>query len=167
VLIEYVDVARHAACGASVTVAKIQVSVGAVSFSGEGNEDWLEKQFDKLLASAASLASVAPTGSERNGVPGSANGGGSRTELGTLPSYLQKKNATTNQVKRFLVTASWLHHKGQTRLATKDVSAALSQANQKRLGNPADCLNQNVAKGHCEKEGGQFFVTPEGMDAIG
>jgi hypothetical protein len=46
------------------------------------------------------------------------------------------------------------------------VSKALNDANQKRLGNPAECLNQNVAKGYCEKDGKQFFVTDDGKSSL-
>lgn len=147
-----------------LTVAKIQISVGAIAFSGEGTEDWLEKQLDKLLASAPTLASIHPS-------TDAASANGETTEVakdvGTLASFLQKKNATLSQVKRFLATAEWLHKKGRHRLQTKDITAALSKANQKRLGNPADCLNKNVAKGHCEKEGSDFYVTPDGRTSLG
>jgi len=84
----------------------------------------------------------------------------------TLPAFLQEKNATSRQVKKFLATAVWLEAKGQSRLTTGDVSKALNDANQKRLGNPAECLNQNVAKGYCEKDGKQFFVTDDGKSSL-
>ena len=84
----------------------------------------------------------------------------------TLPAFLQEKNATTKQVKKFLATAVWLEAKGQSRLTTSDVTKALNDANQKRLGNPTDCLNQNVTKGYCEKDGKQFFVTDDGKSSL-
>jgi uncharacterized protein with von Willebrand factor type A (vWA) domain len=53
-------------------------------------------------------------------------------------------------------------------LDTTAVAKALTDHQQKRLGNPADCLNQNVAKGFCEKKkDGSFFITPEGWKALG
>ena len=55
---------------------------------------------------------------------------------------------------------------GPKRMQTKDVTGALKTANQSRLGNPADCLNQNVSKGYCEKEGNQFFVTDDGKASL-
>lgn len=146
-----------------MTTAKIEISVGAISFSGEGTEDWLEKQLDKLLAAAPTLAAVHPKDIE----PLSHAGTKLSSDPGTLAGFLQKKGSQSNQVKRFLATAEWLHLKGKNRLKSGDVAKALSEANQKRLGNPADCLNQNVGKGHCEKEGGQFYVTPEGRASLG
>jgi hypothetical protein len=142
-----------------MTVAKIQISVGSITFSGEGNEDWLEKQLDKLLKAAPVLVESAPKSKDEE----AGAGGGA---VGTLAAFLTKKSATTNQTKRFLATAEWVHLKGKKRLQTKDITKALSDANQKRLGNPADCLNKNVAKGHCEKEGSEFYVTPEGRDSL-
>jgi len=144
--------------------AKIEISVGAITFSGEGTEDWLEKQLDKLLASAPALAAIHPSADDSNNGKGTTKAAG---DPGTLAAFLQGRNATANQVKRFLATAEWLHRKGKNRLTSKDVSSALSTANQKRLGNPADSLNKNVAKGHCEKEGSSFYVTPEGRSSLG
>lgn len=147
-----------------MTTAKIEISVGAITFSGEGTEDWLEKQLDKLLASAPSLAAIHPPAEPPQGEQNDVQ---NTTEVGTLATFILKKGAGSNQVKRFLATAEWLHKKGKRRIQSKDVSKALSDANQKRLGNPADSLNKNVAKGHCEKEGSDFYVTPEGRASLG
>jgi len=69
-------------------------------------------------------------------------------------------------VKRFLATADWIRLRGESELTTSKVSKALLDNHQKRLGNPADCLNQNVRKGHCEKKGDGFFITPEGFKEL-
>jgi hypothetical protein len=66
-----------------------------------------------------------------------------------------------------LATAAWLYLKGKERLTTSDVVKALKDNHQSRLGNPADCLNQNVGKGLCEKDGAEFFITAEGFTALG
>jgi hypothetical protein len=60
----------------------------------------------------------------------------------------------------------WLEAKGQKRIQTVDVTKALKEANQTRIGNPADSLNKNVSKGHCEKDGKQFFVTDDGKSSL-
>jgi hypothetical protein len=63
--------------------------------------------------------------------------------------------------------ASWLSSRGDDPLAATAVSKALSDHHQKKLANPADCLNRNVSKGHCEKrKDGSFFITPEGLEAL-
>jgi hypothetical protein len=51
-------------------------------------------------------------------------------------------------------------------MKTGDVTKALKGAHQSRIGNPADCLNQNVQKGYCEKDGGEFFVTDDGKQSL-
>jgi len=65
-----------------------------------------------------------------------------------------------------LATAEWLHRKGHKNITTRDVAKALQDNHQKRLGNPADCLNKNVSKGHCEKIGKEFFVTDDGRETL-
>lgn len=88
-------------------------------------------------------------------------------KVGSLASFLKAKNATISQVNRFLATAAWLSLKGSTTIKTAEVSKALKDNQQKKLGNPADTLNQNVNKGFCEKDGEGFFITPEGWEELG
>ena len=146
--------------------AKIEIKVGAVSFAGEGEEKWLSQQLDKVLEKLPELAKVAPPEQMDSG-----SGTGShshRAATGTLASFHKEKNAATNQTRKFLATAAWLHDREKkSRLSTSDVTAALSTNSQSKLGNPADCLNKNVGKGFCEKDGKQFFVTEDGRAEIG
>lgn len=47
--------------------SKIQIKIGIVEFSGEGNQDWLAAQFDKILAKMAELVKIemtAPIGNQ-------------------------------------------------------------------------------------------------------
>lgn len=148
--------------------AKIDIKIGEIQFSGVGDQDWVAKQLDKILNQAEKLVQLAPahkpdqdTDVERK--PMGKDSGIAKT---TLPSFLHEKVATKNQVKKFLATAVWLEAKGQSRLQTKDVTHALSDSNQSRLGNPSKCLNDNIAKGYCEKEGKKFFVTEEGKKSL-
>lgn len=154
--------------------AKIEVKIGQISFSGEGEPSWLSGQLDKILDRAESLLSLAPIQAPPL-APGATGGthqaadlsGHSEIALKPLAVWLKEKGADTNQNLKFLATAVWLEAKGQNRLQTKDVSSALGNANQKRLGNAAECLNQNVKQGFCEKEGKQFYVTEEGKKRLG
>jgi hypothetical protein len=70
-------------------------------------------------------------------------------------------------VRKFLATACWLTAKGTERLTTGDITKALSDNRQGKLTNAAECLNNNVTKGFCEKEGKQFYVTEEGFTSLG
>ncbi|MDQ6860812.1 MAG: hypothetical protein M3032_06615 [Verrucomicrobiota bacterium] len=153
--------------------ATIDIKAGGAEFRATGNQDWVGKQLDKFLENAAKIAAVAPLPTDTDGSTGgggnsgaSGNGSSQNTNAGVarkpLATYLKEQNATTNQVKKFHATAIWLHAKGAARLNTTDVSKALKASNQTKINNPSDCLNQNVKKGLCEKDGNQFFVTDDG-----
>jgi hypothetical protein len=143
------------------------VKIGSISFMGEGSETWLAAQLKVILAEAPKIAVVTPEPPADSGqaTPSKKNEGGFTTALGT---YLTEKNAATNQVKRFLATADWLRRRGTSTLTTAAVTQALKDNHQPRLSNPADCLNQNVGKGHAEKKAGkEFFITPAGLTSLG
>lgn len=143
---------------------KVELKIGEMSFSGEGDQVWLDDQISKLLEAATSdeIRDVISTGAnaseERQSEP---------TRNESLPTYLRNKGGEKSQVKRFLATATWLYRRGETNLTTRLVGKALRENHQKRLGNPSDCLNKNVSKGHCEKTAGGFFITPDGWNALG
>jgi hypothetical protein len=154
-----------------VSEGKIEIKIGHVQFSAEGEQAWVSDQLDKMLKHAESLAKIAP--------PPQANepqNGGTTDHTPMVPdseiaqkplaTFLKEKNATTAQVTKFLATSVWLESKGKSRMTTSDVTAALRSSNQSKLGNPADCLNQNVKKGFCEKEGKEYYVTQEGKDSL-
>jgi hypothetical protein len=151
--------------------AKIHFKLGGIEFEGEGEKDWIAQQLDKILEKAPKLVALAPIGGTGGG------SGGGRTPMGpdpqdpqiaakTLAVFLKEKNATRNQVKKCLATAIWLEAKGKQRMTTSDVTKALKDSNQTRLSNASDCLNQNVTKGYCEKDGKEFFVTDEGKSSL-
>ena|SRR5688572_8656985 len=149
--------------------AKIEIKVGAVSFSGEGEGSWLSEQLDKILEKLPVLANLQPAVDDDDDPvedpprTGSGSGG-----AGTLAAYLKGKNATANKTRKFLATALWLTDvKDQDRLRTNDITKALSDAKQGSLGNPAQCLINNISQGFCHKEGKLFYVTPEGRTDIG
>jgi|SRR5437870_7605021 len=145
---------------------KIQMKIGDVEFSGEGDQAWVGAQLDRILKAAPAIVGAKPRTPDSSTRSPAAAGGDSNTAAQPLASFLREKNASTNQVKKFLATAIWLGAKGKNRLTTADVTRALKDSNQTRLGNPADCLNKNVAKGHCEKDGKEFFVTTEGAASL-
>ncbi|MCF8031792.1 MAG: hypothetical protein K9K66_00625 [Desulfarculaceae bacterium] len=151
-----------------MSVAKIEFEIGNIRFSGEGDQAWLGQQLDKIIDRAEELIKLAP--SQKAGDPGGQSGSlppdNSDIAQKTLPAFLKDKNATKKQVRKFLATAAWLQAKGGKRLKTGDVTSALKDSNQTRLNNASDCLSQNVAKGYCEKDGAEFFVTQDGMESL-
>ena len=143
---------------------KIELTIGDLRFSGEGDQDWLDQQISKLIdiatpgQIATSVDGVSSKSEQRQNEPLS-------TE--SLASYLRAKGGDTAQVQRFLATAGWLRRRGEKVLTSSAVSKALQNNQQKRLGNPSECLNQNVSKGFCEKTTGGFFITSEGLRQLG
>ena len=151
--------------------SKIEIQIGEVRFSGEGDSDWLAQQLDKILDKVSDLIKLAPPPQIiQNNIPPAAHqaadfSNSSDIANQSLAAFLKSKNATTAQVDKFLATAIWVEAKeNKNRLKTSDISSALSKASQTKLNNPSDTLNQNVSKGYCEKEGKDFFVTQEGKD---
>lgn len=152
--------------------AKLEVKVGAVSFSGEGPGDWLSKQLDKVLAKLPELEAMndelrSPDGAEKGSSVAPASAHKPKGQKVTLAAFLkEKKAATGNQQRKFLATAQWLQDGGAKRLATKDVTTALSDHSQGKLGNPAQCLINLAKTGWAVREGKQFYVTDEGRTEL-
>ena len=150
--------------------AKIEIKLGTFSFTGEGTETWLSGELEKLLAKIPELVELAPAEPTAASSDGNQAGTAAKKNgnLGTLAAFLKSTNATSNQVKKFLATAVYLHDTtGKERITTGEVKKALQNANQQKLGNASDALNQNVGKGHAEKDGGGFFVTYDGRTSLG
>jgi hypothetical protein len=137
---------------------KLYIECGPLKFKGEGDEKWLSSQMEKVLSKADSLASspISSMSSTGQGTPVKHVHGGHGSQK-PLASFLNDHKVGTKQVQKFLATAQWLHQKGQQRMTSADVVKALKDSNQSRLGNAPDCLNQNVSKGFCEKDGSGFF----------
>lgn len=149
--------------------AKIEIKVGSIEFSGEGEQTWVAEQLDKILDKADCLMKFAPPVNDQppNHEAQESSSESEADNTGKpLGAFLREKNAVTNQVQKFLVTAIWLHQKGHKRLRTNDVTTALRDNSQTKIGNPSRALASNITKGHCEKAGNKFFVTDEGKRSI-
>ena len=148
-------------------ISKIDIKLGNLAFAGEGDQDWLALQLQKVIDAAESLSKVAglQRAPAQTSSPEVAIGGAGEVSLAT---YLRAKGADKNQTMRFLATAHWLSGRGEQNLTSTLVAKALADNHQSRLANPADCLNKNVAKGLCEKKkDGGFFISPEGLRELG
>jgi hypothetical protein len=150
--------------------AKLEVKAGPVSFSGEGAPEWLSKQLDKVLEKLPALVAAAHGAGQE---PGEADGGEnakgkapsrkSTKQQKPLAAFLKDKNASTgNQQRKFLATAQWIHDGGAKRVATGDVTRALSDHSQGKLTNPAQCLINLKTRGFVVRENKQFYVTDDG-----
>ncbi len=86
----------------------------------------------------------------------------------SLAKLLKDNNATTNQNRKFLGAAVFLSVKGRTPIRIADITAALKDAGQTRLGNPSNTLNMNIKKGFIERTSpGEFMVTVHGKEEFG
>ena len=100
--------------------AKIQLNIGDIQFSGEGDSKWLDVQVEKILKLAGGEQKASPRQTSKGA-------GGSSAKMGsvnqTLPAFLREKNATTNQTRKFLATGIWIHDvKQKPRLKPGDVA---------------------------------------------
>ena len=146
--------------------AKIEIKIGQIQFSGEGDQEWVAKQLDKILTQAERLVRLAQEKVEEE--PGLEPHLTEEKKIAEKPlaTFLKEKNAMTSEIRKILATAIWLHAKGKERFKTVDLTKALRDAKLKLPGNPTQCLNQNVSKGYCEKVGKEFYVTGEGKSSL-
>lgn len=148
--------------------AKIEIKVGAVSFTGEGEGKWLSDQLDKILEKLPSLSKVAPPAPPSEGSGGGQPAPHHGKAHGTLASFLAAKAAKTDKTRKFLAAALWLQDtQSKNRLSTSDVKKAVNDNKQGPLGNASQSLTNNAKRGFCLKEGRQFYVTDEGRAEIG
>ena len=144
-----------------------------VTVAGPGHN--FERSVDEATAghilALIMTGAAAPASSGGSAGRVSANGGGGSPQTPatkmSLAAFIKAKKGDKNQNTRFLATASWLSGRSEEPLSAKAIGNALSDHHQKGLANAADCLNQNVRKGFCEKrKDGSFFITPEGLEAL-
>jgi len=152
--------------------AKIEIKVGAISLSGEGDADWLSKQLDKLLEKIPELAKISVSDIEEEVEAPKSVGRHPTTDrakaVGTLASFLKEKKATSIQARKFLATALWLQEtQNLKRINTGLVTKALSDHNQGKLTNASQCLINNATSGWLVREGKQFYISDEGRTELG
>lgn len=150
-------------------MAKIKIKLGNIEFSGTGEPDWVSEQLGIFLDRVEEIpvSDIQPVNNPTSGSATGETANENQTQVSSLKRHLEERGALKNQNDRFLATADWLRRKGVTELTSSAISKALKENQQSRLGNASDCLNQNVGKGFCEKDGKTFFITPEGFEHLG
>ena len=74
--------------------AKSDIKIGQIQFSGQGEQDWVAKQLDKILSQAENLIQLAPPPStEETSMGLKPMGKDSTIAKMTLPSFLSEKGA--------------------------------------------------------------------------
>ncbi len=159
--------------------ARIEIKIGSIEFIGEGEQNWVTEQLDKILERtktietlikkepkiASTSQSISPSITSHPTDLFSTQKT-SRTIPENLSTFLRKKDAVDKQRRKFLGAAVWLQLNGQQIIKTKEVTDALRAARQVKITNPSHQLNQNIAQGFCQKEGRGFYVTPQGVENI-
>jgi len=156
--------------------SKIEFKIGIIKFIGEGEQEWLSKQLDKILDKIPELvnydipdSNIADDNGLTNEIiePQKQEKPNLNSEITeTLATFLRNKKATENQRRKYLATAVYLQKNGKENLTSKDITDALRKAKQTKITNAAHQLSQNIKQGLCEKHGKAFYVTPEGISKI-
>ena len=145
-------------------MASVSFKIGQLEFAAEGDEAWVSEKIEFILKQSAPASAAATPAA---GASATTPNQGAIGPISSLASHIKKHGGSDNQVERFLATAHWLTLKGEKSLTTSDVNKALRDNHQSKLSNPSDCLNKNVSKGFCEKDGKSFYITPEGLEHVG
>src|ERR1700730_4442841 len=98
-------------------IGKFEIKIGNLSFSAEGDQDWLSEQLSKVMHAA----SPAIAKGESNDPPAAGRAvpaASSSSSVGSLAAYLKATGGESKQVQRFLATAGWLFRRGVTNLTT-------------------------------------------------
>lgn len=152
-----------------MTNSKIEIKVGIIEFSGEGEQKWLSEQLDKILEKVPELLKieVAPPTNPTNSI----NSQATTPEVTAKPKAVVKQSLSTfikekkpsSKPDIFLATAIWIHdNQGKKRIQQKDINVELKKSSQVPIHNLTQEFNRNVKKGYCVKDSNTFYVTPEG-----
>lgn len=161
---------------------RLEFKIGNIEFIGEGEQEWVTLQLEKMLERIPDLQKENPTKviksqpeTDTSEAMLPSNSGGDlfstpKTTQRAIPenlsTFLRSKDCIDKQRRKFLGTAVWLQQNGKQLIKTKEVTDALRAARQVKITNPSHQLNQNISQGFCQKEGNGFYVTPQGVDNI-
>lgn len=122
--------------------SKIQVKVGAVEFSGEGNQDWLSNQLDKILEKIPELLKVENTTPKKSVATASIDpieGLVSGLSLINIAGKLNSKSAS----ELAIAAATFLHFiEGKTAFSRDELSSTMKKA----TGFYKDTMMNNLTK---------------------
>ena len=108
--------------------SKIQVKVGIVEFSGEGNQDWLAKQLDKILDKVPELLKIEVSGPKHDIDNGPAETG--RKSLSGLSVLnITGKLGAKSGAEVAVAAAAYLHFvKGKPIFSRDELSSTMKEA---------------------------------------
>ena len=111
--------------------SKIQVKVGIVEFSGEGNQDWLSKQLDKILEKIPELLKIEMNAPEDDGkAKGAKSGSGNKGKISGLSVLnIAGKLGAKSGADVAIAATAYLHFVESKSIFNRDeISSAMKQA---------------------------------------
>ena len=162
---------------------KLKLMIGGFEVSYSGSEEFAEQKLLNLthelieLAASQNLSGrtqeaaelAVPRGSTPMNAADAAEIGNSVGQLSDFLRQLQENGLSSTTRDKFLATSAWLHLSGYARITSGNVAEALQEHHETALSNPSHCLNLNIERNYCERDGknGPYFVTTPGFRHLG
>lgn len=110
--------------------SKIQIKVGIVEFSGEGNQDWLSKQLDKILEKIPELSRFNITFPQNPSPQNNGNGGNNNArQLSLSLLNIAGKLNSKSGGELAIAAAAFLHFiENKASFSREDLSATMKKA---------------------------------------
>lgn len=111
--------------------SKIQVKVGIVEFAGEGEQEWLAKQLDKILEKVPELLKIEVSSLVKStvGLTGNNPDGGTSTISGLSVLNIAGKLSSKSGSDLAIVAATFLHFvEGKISFTRDDISSTMKKA---------------------------------------
>ena len=144
--------------------AKVRINLAQREFEVEGSESFVRayaEQLDQLLArlteqSAAAPKARGPASVDNDALP----------DTGTFGELLQRLPRTATDVDRMLVAGYFAQQRaGDNGFATGEANTLLTEQGVK-VGNPSQCVKQNLLAKRVFKHQGRYRVSQIGLDHL-
>lgn len=150
--------------------SKIQVKVGIIEFSGEGNQDWLSKQLDKILDKVPELLKIEASDLKDGKVNGGADSGG-KTLSGLSVLNIVGRLSAKSGAEVAIAAGAYLHFvKAQPVFSRDDLSSTMKRATgiykNSMLGNLTTILAQLEKNGTFTKSSSSYSLNAEKVSEL-
>ena len=144
--------------------AKVRINLAQREFEVEGSESFVRayaEQLDKLLARLTEQSAAAP------GARGQASADNdAMPDTGTFGELLKRLPRTATDVDRMLVAGYFAQQRaGDNGFATGEANTLLTEQGVK-VGNPSQCVKQNLLAKRVFKHQGRYRVSQIGLDHL-
>jgi hypothetical protein len=144
--------------------AKLRINLAQREFEVEGSESFVRtyaEQLDQLLARLTEQPAAAPQ------APGPVRpNGDALPDTGTFGELLQRLPRTATDVDRMLVAGYFAQQRGADNgFATGEANTLLTEQGIK-VGNPSQCVKQNLLAKRVFKHQGRYRVSQIGLDHL-